>query len=257
MEVIGNDEPSEAMPSDFIAIDIVDTDKNYAKKMTMMRGKSQASHEAPVSANIDKKVDKSVLVVAGDVRAQDGRGRHHRPSQVQQLLNNAVGSGARLMGARRLLPEGLSLSSKSKSVRNRDGRVGAFAVTPRAGSRCHGESPTELPAAADEEQGRWISIESSEQCSPPPPHGAIGFQTTPGGDGDGQSHATLHPFKAGAGGPDCKADEDIESTIVLVCGMKTYVFVGVVMVFSVLIIVIVAIAVGASMCRKASLGWPC
>ena len=159
-----------------------------------------------------------------------------------------------MVGIRRVVPEGLWRDSKSKSGEN--GRVGAFAFTPSTSSPNHIASTTEASAHADEEEGRWLPVQSSEQCSPPPP-GVVGCETIPGGRSD--HHANTNGFTANSSNasPSESGSKEDEENLVLVCGMKTYVFVGVVIAFSILIIVIVVIAVGSSKCRQASLVWPC
>ena len=241
VEVFENGDPFEAMPADLIAIDIRDGDKKDTKS-TRMSSKGRAPTKVPVSANIDKKVDTSLMVGGEGSTNREEQGSHHR----------------RLVAVRRVVSEGLWRTSKSKPDKNRDGRVGAFAFS------CSPTDEDRPPSTAEdgEEEGRWISVLSSEQCSPPSPQSVVGCQTTPEGRNDHQpSHTNSNTPVSSTGSnnsnprsSDDKVDEDDD---VLVCGMKTNVFVGVVITFSVMIIIMVAIAVSASKCRQASLGWPC
>ena len=243
VEVIENDEPSEAMPADLIAIDIRDGDKKADTKSSRMSSKGRAPTKVPVSANIDKKVDASLMVGGEGSSNREEQGSHHR----------------RLVAVRRVVSEGLWRTSKSKPDKNRDGRVGAFALSLQSHL-----SPTneDRPIAEDEEEGRWIPVLSNEQCSPPSPQGVVGCQAIPAGRNDHRaSHTSPNAPTSSTGssnfnprGSDDKVEEEDD---VLVCGMKTNVFVGVVITFSVMIIIMVAIAVSASKCKQASLGWPC
>lgn len=169
----------------------------------------------------------------------------------------------RLVGVRRVVSEGLWRTSKAKSDKNRDGRVGAFALAYLPTDEDRPIESSDMPEE-DEEEGRWISVVSSEQFSTPSPQGVVGCQTTPGGENDHKpSHTSPCPPTSTTsmssnsnprGASDKTLDEEVD---VLVCGMKTNVFVGVVITFSILIIIMVAIAVRASICRQASLAWPC
>ena len=245
--MIENGEPSEAMPADLIAIDIRDGDKKDTKS-SRMSSKGRAPTKVPVSANIDKKVDASFMVIGEGGSNQEQQGSHHR----------------RLVGVRRVVSEGLWRTSKSKCDKNRDGRVGAFALSLQSHvSLTDEDRPIESSDIInDEEEGRWISVVSSEQHSPPPPQGVVGCQTIPEGGNDHQpSHTNSNTPASSTGSsnsnPRSSDDKVEEDDDVLVCGMKTNVFIGVVITFSVLVIIMVAIAVSASKCRQASLGWPC
>ena len=242
VEVIANGEPSEAMPTDLIAIDIRDFDEKDTKS-SGLSSKGRASNKVPVSANIDKKVDASFMVIGEGSPNREVQGSHH----------------GRLVGVRRVVSEGLWRSSKAKCDKDHDGRVGAFALScaPNDEDRVSG-MPEE-----DEEEGRWISVVSSEQFSPPSLQGVVSCETTPGGENDQKpSHTSPYPLTSTSGSknsnPRGASDKALdEEDDVLVCGMKTNVFVGVVITFSILIIIMVAIAVSASKCRQASLAWPC
>ena len=242
VEVIENDEPSEAMPADLIAIDIRDGDKKDTKSSRMSSKGRTASTKMPVSANIDKKVDASFMVIGEGGSNQEQQGSHHR----------------RLVGVRRVVSEGLWRTSKSKCDKNRDGRVGAFALSLQSHvSLTDEDRPVESSDIInDEEEGRWISVVSSEQHSPPPPQGVVGCQTIPEGGNDRRaSHTIPNAPNSSTGssnlnprGSDDKVEEEDD---VFVCGMKSNVFIGVVITFSVLVIIMVAIAVSASKCRQA------
>lgn len=60
--MIENGEPSEAMPTDLIAIDIRDFDEKDTKS-SRLSSKGRASNKVPVSANIEKKVDASLWLL--------------------------------------------------------------------------------------------------------------------------------------------------------------------------------------------------
>ena len=239
VEVIENGESSEAMPTDLIMIDIRDGDKKDTRS-SRKSSKGRASTKVPVSANIDKKVDESSMVIGEGVSNREEQENHHR----------------RLVGVRRVVSEGMW----RKCDKNRDGRVGAFAFSLE--SHVSPDQPMESSTIVeDEEEGRWISVASSEQHSPPSPQGVVGRQTIPEGRNDHYPSQTSQNLSTSTGSSasiprssDDKADEEVDA---LVCGMKTTAFIGVVIAFSVLIIIIVAIAVSASKCRQASLGWPC
>ena len=241
VEVIEIDEPSEAIPTDLVAIDILDGDKKADTRSSRMSSKGRTAWaKVPASANIDKKIDTSLMVGGEGSSNREEQGSHH----------------LRLIGVRRVVSEGLWRTSKSKPDKNRDGRVGAFACSPAD------ENRPPSTTVDGEEEGRWISVLSSEQCSPPSPQVFVGCQTIPeGGNDHYPSHTSPNTLASSTGssswnprGSDDKADKEDD---VLVCGMKTNVFIGVVTAFSILIIIMVAIAVSASKCRQAYLGWPC
>ena len=168
--------------------------------------------------------------------------RHHRPSQVQEIMDFA-GSAARSspvrIGARRV-PAGVGMSSKTDTSA-RDERVGAFFVQSTSHSPNNvddKDGPTLDSLGLTEEEQRWISLESGHPLSSS--SCVTGLQAP-----EEEEHATSQQQQHN----DKKNTKDGRD---LVCGMRKHVFVGIAVAFAVLTVAIVATAIGVSTSSKPS-----
>ena len=167
--------------------------------------------------------------------------RHHRPSQVQEILDFA-GSAARSspvrIGARRI-PAIVVMSSKTDTSA-RDERVGAFFIQSTSHSPSNDDDedgPTLDSLGLTEEEQRWISLESGHPLSSS--SGATGLQPL-----EEEEHAPPQQLHNGKKNTSDGRD--------LVCGMRKHVFVGIVVAFAVLTVAIVGTAIGVSTSSKPS-----